>query len=579
MASDFDPYYKWLGIRPDERPVTHYRLLGIAPFEADCEVIANAADQRMALLKTFQAGRHSAESQRLLNEIAKARVCLLNRDKKTVYDQGLRRLAASNSVRSSTAQSEQGVVADSLAAQFLQRDLALPRVRPITVPSRSRRQPPWLGWLAFGLSVVVAAILMAVLAARERAQNALDVAAANQIQSAVATVRPRVAPTPEAESPPAVPPTVPPPTVPPPTVPPAAPHVPSVPPAPTSEPPPAAPAPQPKPELFEVPTFVELPKRTDLTPVQVAVISPSVESVRLRTPQGSSAQFEALPDGNVWRISMGRTTVATLTHNDPALSFAWEKNAPAAAEPLRNAVLTLGRSNYDRSLALRGPIEHGDLTIDLSKTSMSVPLNLQLWELDIKSLIVELADVTDSQPVVAYLPADRRLRFGTEARLLFRKDTPTAAIDVALSRTAGKHFLKLWPRMIDHKGATFAWSQSSFKKLVRGIQHDIDDAASFVAAEPAASRAIQDEIALIRRQTNSLNRSLAAVEIERLNSELAELRSRLAVCKEALPVWREQLRQIEPLGHLGNQVHQKAKLKFRVFYMVDQHEVDILRNL
>ena len=29
MAADFDPYYKWLGISPDERLPTHYRLLGL----------------------------------------------------------------------------------------------------------------------------------------------------------------------------------------------------------------------------------------------------------------------------------------------------------------------------------------------------------------------------------------------------------------------------------------------------------------------------------------------------------------------------------------------------------------------
>ena len=29
MAANFDPYYKWLGIPPEEQPPNHYRLLGI----------------------------------------------------------------------------------------------------------------------------------------------------------------------------------------------------------------------------------------------------------------------------------------------------------------------------------------------------------------------------------------------------------------------------------------------------------------------------------------------------------------------------------------------------------------------
>jgi serine/threonine protein kinase len=90
MAEAFDPYYTWLGIPPDQRPLHQYRLLGLRPFEENPEVIENAANQRMAHLRTFQIGRHGAQSQQLLNEVAAARVCLLNRDKKAAYDAQLR---------------------------------------------------------------------------------------------------------------------------------------------------------------------------------------------------------------------------------------------------------------------------------------------------------------------------------------------------------------------------------------------------------------------------------------------------------------------------------------------------------
>ena len=42
--------------------------------------------------KSFQAGKHSALSQKLLNEIAAARVCLLTAEKKAAYDAKLREL-------------------------------------------------------------------------------------------------------------------------------------------------------------------------------------------------------------------------------------------------------------------------------------------------------------------------------------------------------------------------------------------------------------------------------------------------------------------------------------------------------
>lgn len=87
----FDPYHKWLGIPPDDQPPNHYRLLGINPFESDPDVIANAAEQRMAHVKRFETGKHSALSQALLNQLAQAKVCLLNPLKKQQYDEHLRR--------------------------------------------------------------------------------------------------------------------------------------------------------------------------------------------------------------------------------------------------------------------------------------------------------------------------------------------------------------------------------------------------------------------------------------------------------------------------------------------------------
>ncbi|MBN2578515.1 MAG: hypothetical protein JXB10_05940 [Pirellulales bacterium] len=86
MPESFDPYHKWLGIRPKDQPPHHYRLLGIDLFENDPDVISSAADQRMAHVRSFQTGRNSVLSQKLLNEIAAARVCLLDGKKKREYD-------------------------------------------------------------------------------------------------------------------------------------------------------------------------------------------------------------------------------------------------------------------------------------------------------------------------------------------------------------------------------------------------------------------------------------------------------------------------------------------------------------
>lgn len=89
MSEAFDPYRKWLGIPLQDQPPNHYRLLGIAPFEDDLDVIENAASRQITHVRTFQSGRHSAVSQRILNELSTAKLCLMQSDRKVAYDQFL----------------------------------------------------------------------------------------------------------------------------------------------------------------------------------------------------------------------------------------------------------------------------------------------------------------------------------------------------------------------------------------------------------------------------------------------------------------------------------------------------------
>ncbi|MFL2870848.1 MAG: hypothetical protein ACJZ8O_08860 [Pirellulaceae bacterium] len=86
MSEEFNPYRVWLGIPLDEQPPNHYRLLGLALFEQDPDVIENAANRQMAHIRTFQSGPNAATSQQILNELSEARLCLLKTDTKNSYD-------------------------------------------------------------------------------------------------------------------------------------------------------------------------------------------------------------------------------------------------------------------------------------------------------------------------------------------------------------------------------------------------------------------------------------------------------------------------------------------------------------
>ena len=90
MAADFNPYHVWLGIPLKDQPANYYRLLSLDLFETSGDVIDSAADRQTAHLRTFQSGKHGELTQRLLNEVAAARVCLLDPKKRAAYDQQLR---------------------------------------------------------------------------------------------------------------------------------------------------------------------------------------------------------------------------------------------------------------------------------------------------------------------------------------------------------------------------------------------------------------------------------------------------------------------------------------------------------
>ncbi len=156
MSGDFDPYYTWLSIAPEEQPPDHYRLLGLRTFEDNPEVIENASDQRMAHLRTFQSGKHSQQSQTLLNKVAAAKVCLLNPEKKTDYDADLReRMEAA-----AAATGREGDLSATPAGFSHQIDAE--KAEPVT-PHESAEEPPDTGKRDRKQAILAGGVVAAVI--------------------------------------------------------------------------------------------------------------------------------------------------------------------------------------------------------------------------------------------------------------------------------------------------------------------------------------------------------------------------------------------------------------------------------
>lgn len=174
MRGDFDAYHKWLGIPPAEQPPDHYRLLGIQRFEADADVIDTAADGRMAILRGFQAGSRSVLSQQLLNEIAAARVCLLDADQRAEYDRRLR-YEEGGSTRTAVPSSDEGAYAlqplETSPTRSVMRK-ALTRARSTTRDSRANYAGPTV--VLASLLGLVAAVWLVSSGGWEQLQSMLS---------------------------------------------------------------------------------------------------------------------------------------------------------------------------------------------------------------------------------------------------------------------------------------------------------------------------------------------------------------------------------------------------------------------
>ncbi|MEE3369668.1 MAG: hypothetical protein VX346_10030 [Planctomycetota bacterium] len=166
MDDSFDPYRIWLGIPLSEQPADHYRLLGIARFETDPEVIENAANRQMSYLRTFQSGDHVGLAQRLLNEVSAAKICLLHPDRRNAYDSQLQASPVTTSEAATSATlphddppANQSTPATQINSVSSPEAPPLPQVRT-ALPPRTRRSSPWPLLLAMMLIVILLGALI-----------------------------------------------------------------------------------------------------------------------------------------------------------------------------------------------------------------------------------------------------------------------------------------------------------------------------------------------------------------------------------------------------------------------------------
>lgn len=91
MAKEIDVYREWLGVAETARPLSHYQLLRLEPFEDRVAKIREHYRQMSAHVRKFANGEHASRSRKLLGELARAMLCLTDAARKREYDASLGR--------------------------------------------------------------------------------------------------------------------------------------------------------------------------------------------------------------------------------------------------------------------------------------------------------------------------------------------------------------------------------------------------------------------------------------------------------------------------------------------------------
>src|SRR5918993_1987398 len=90
-GTDLNVYRDWLGIPeqdlPAEGPPDHYALLRLVKFTDEEEKVRGNYRKLNAHVRTYATGQYGPQSQDLLNELAKAMLCLTDPERKREYDE------------------------------------------------------------------------------------------------------------------------------------------------------------------------------------------------------------------------------------------------------------------------------------------------------------------------------------------------------------------------------------------------------------------------------------------------------------------------------------------------------------
>ena len=296
---------------------------------------------------------------------------------------------------------------------------------------------------------------------------------------------------------------------------------------------------------------------------------------------GADAGSNAVADAaNRPESEAAKIPVAELTQAGDSLTFVWLPEARTTyASALRNCVLVLRAGSAEKALPLRRCERVDAVRVETDKSYVLTPLPANDFSPPPESLRLELIQAEKLPASATIVPDSQRVGGAGGIRVVLRTEAPAVELRARLYTSGKNTSIRVAQVMSETAGKWAPFTVERLNALKQAATKDIANAEKVEANLKQHIKLIQAEISRLRTTVvssvtaaNKITTQVAALNAESISSAAEE--ERLA---QAIVEMKTKLQLFDPLFDLAKQVRTAVKLHFRVFFVCEEQEVDVLR--
>jgi hypothetical protein len=256
------------------------------------------------------------------------------------------------------------------------------------------------------------------------------------------------------------------------------------------------------------------------------------------------------------------------------MEFAW---LAAAAEQedaaeLRNCVLEIKQGDTGQGVRLRMPEKASPHVLDLDQERIDLPLAAH--GLPVELLKVQILGHAGF-PAPVTMHATGQPKKSDPARLVLGSASYSIQIRIRPLTSTTRHFIRIEPLTVDDDQEG-AFTTGTINKANATLQQTIAEGRQTIVFLQGQLGGLQRDLVAAQSIGDPVRRNSA---VSKVRSQIKNTTQRGQSLNRRLARLERQLAELPTLATIGNQLHQKASLQFRVFFPVGSYEVDVFQAL